>query len=28
VRVWDSETGKPITTWLAAPGYPATLAKP
>ncbi len=28
VRVWDTETGKLVTNWLAAPGYPATLAKP
>lgn len=28
VRVWDTETGKLVTNWLAAPGYPATLARP
>ena len=28
VRVWDTETGQLVTNWLAAPGYPATLAKP
>ena len=28
VRVWDTESGQLVTNWLAAPGYPATLAKP
>ena len=28
VRVWDTESGKLVTSWVAAPGFPATLARP